>query len=185
MEYGQLVDIPHGNSDRQKVTEKIKKKDYGPKNRYTQDSDPSCLFTSLANALVYIRQEKLGQKLIEIYYNEFRNQNKSYVTMNDVLNVTSLNGYHSKFESKFRFEIKKVKQPNAMNLLPPTILEENNIFHCILSNHHSIAICNNLIFDPSLSHSILRNEANLRSCAEANKDESTSNIILKAYEYIY
>ena len=180
---GQFVDIPPGNSNQQKLVRKINKNDYGPKNKYTQGSDPSCLFSSLANAIDYLGNPKISFKLIEIYYNEFHNNKNPHVTMKDVLRATTRNHYHKKFESKFKFKVTKVKRPNALDFIHPNKMPENIIYHCVLTNHHSIAICNGLIFDPSLSHSFLLNETNLRSCAEVNEHEKTSEIIVQLYKY--
>ena len=141
------------------------------------------MFTSLANAFDFLGYSQLGQKLIEVYYKEFHNQKDSYVTINDVLNVTKHNKYHLESEHKFQFEITKVKQPNVMTLLPPEPIEIDVIYHCVLTNHHSITICNGLIFDPVLQNSMILNEKNLRISSQSNSLELTSRIIVKAYKY--
>ena len=179
----QRIEIPRGSSDFVKVRSKIDRNDYRVKNKYHQGSDPSCLFSSLAIAVDYIGKPKLGLKLIETYYQNFYNQDSHYVTMNDVLQATQRNAFHKKFEPKFKFSIKKVAKPNIINLLPPNDMEKDIIYHCILTNHHAVAICNNLIFDPGLTHSICFNETNIRICAEVNTHEKTSELVLKAYIY--
>ena len=183
MSNNQRIEIPRGSSNYVKVQSKVDPRDYGLKNKYTQGSDPSCLFSSLANAIDYIGKPKLGLKLVQTYYQNFYNQDSQYVTMNDVLQATQRNAFHNKLEPKFKFTIKKVARPNVLDLLPPNHLEKGIIYHCVLTNHHSIAICNHLIFDPGLTHSILFNEANIRICAEVNSHEKTSELILKAYKY--
>ena len=103
--------------------------------------------------------------------------------MNDVLKVTNDNAYHCKYEKKFKFQITKEKHPNAVNFL--NMKDDGCIYHCVLSNHHAIAICNNFIFDPVLKHGILLKEKYLRLCAEVTQYESTSSIIHKCYKYSY
>ena len=175
--------IPSGSSDLKDIISHIEDKDLGPKIKYTQDSDPSCLFTSLANALDFLGYSQLGQKLVEVYYKEFHNQKSSYFSINDVLRVTKYNKYRNKSEHRFQFLVSKVKKPNALTLLPPEPIEIDVIYHCVLSNHHSIAICNGLIFDPILQNSMILNEKNLRISSQSNTSEVTSRIILKAYKY--
>ena len=178
-----LIKIPEGSSNLDQNIDDIEQKDFGPKTKYRQESDPSCLFTSLANALDFLGHPKLGHKLVQVYYSKFHNQKDSYVTMNDVLKVTKDNAFHSRNEEKFKFVITKVKKPNAVDLLPPAPIEIDIIYHCILSNHHSIAISNGFIFDPVLPNSLMFNEINLRKCAQVCTHELTSQIILRAYKY--
>ena len=180
---GEHINIPAGNRDKQNMDNKIPLIDIGPANKFIQDTDPSCLFTSLANAFVFVGFEVFGQKLIEVYYNHFKNKGTNYVTMNDVLKVTNDNAYHCKYEKKFKFQITKEKHPNAVNFL--NMKDDGCIYHCVLSNHHAIAICNNFIFDPVLKHGILLKEKYLRLCAEVTQYESTSSIIHKCYKYSY
>ena len=76
-----------------------------------------------------------------------------------------------------------MKKPNAVDLLPLAPIEIDIIYHCIISNHHSVAICNGFIFDPVLPNTLRLNENNLRKCAEVRSHELTSQIILRAYKY--
>ena len=177
------IQVPDGSSEPQNVLLNINQKDCGEANKYVQDSEPSCLFTSLANAMSFIGHNQLAQKLVEVYYDNFNRSNKGYVTLKDVLDVTKSNKYHNKGEYKFKFNIIKIKKPNAVYLLPPNKLEKNSIYHCVLSNHHAIALCNDKIFDPSLQTNILLNEHNLRSCAQVNNDDLTSSILINVYKY--
>ena len=181
---GKSITIPNGSSDLSDVMSKLEEKDFGPKIKYQQDSDPSCLFTSLANALDYLGYTDLGQKLVEVYYGNFHNTDDSNVSMNDVINTTKFNKFRNKSERKFQFPVKKWRKPNAMRLLPPEPIEIDVIYHCVLNNHHSIAVCNGLIFDPVLQNSIILNEKNLRISSQCNETEETSNIIRQAYKYI-
>ena len=162
------INISSGSSDLNKIMSKIEEKDLGPKIKYTQDSDPSCLFTSLVAAFDFLGYSQLGQKLIEVYYKDFHNQMDSYVSINDVLKVTKHNKYHHESEHKFQFWITKVKPPNALTLLTPEPIEIDVIHHCVLTNHHSITICNGLIFDPVLRNSMILNEKNLRISSQSN-----------------
>ena len=127
--------------------------------------------------------EVFGQKLIQVYYTHFKNNGIKYVTIQDVLKVTNANAYHEKFERKFKFQITKVTRPNAANFLRSK--DDGCIYHCILSNHHAVAICNKLIFDLVLKHSILLKEENLRLCAQVTPYEDTSSIICTCYKYSY
>ena len=177
------ITIPDGSSNLDEIINELQDKDFGPKNRYIQDSDPSCLFTSLANALDYLGYPKLGHKLVQVYYTKFHNQTDSYVSMNDVIKVTKDNAYHIQDETKFKFVISKVKKTNALELLPPAPIEIDSIYHCVLSNHHCIAICNGFIFDPVLPKGLVLNETNLRKCAQLNPEELSSQMIIRAYKY--
>ena len=123
-----------------------------------------------------------GQKLVEVYYEKFQKSNEGYVTMKDVLDVTKGNKYHNKGKYKFKFKIVKTKKPNAADLLPPNKLEYNCIYHCVLSNHHAIALCNGKIFDLSLPTNILFNVGNLRSCTQVNNYKLTSSILINIYK---
>ena len=58
------ITIPDGSSNLSEIINELQDKDFGPKNRYIHDLDPSCLFTSLANALDYLGYPKLGHKLV-------------------------------------------------------------------------------------------------------------------------
>ena len=180
---GESRQIPEGNGNKQEIINQISSIDYGPVNKFVQDNDPSCLFTSLANAFVFIGMEVYGQKLIEVYYMHFKKNGIKYVTIKDVLKVTNENAYHEKFEKKFKFEITKMKRPNATRFLH--LKDDGCIYHCILSNHHAVAICNNFIFDPVLKHSILLKEEYLRLCAQVTQHEETSSIIRTCYKYSY
>ena len=183
LELNKSIIIPVGWSDANEIKNRINEKDHGPKNKYIQDSDPSCLFTSLANAMVFLGHNELGQKLVEVYYEQFHKKEEYHVTINDVLEVTKDGKYHNPFEPKFRFNITRIKKPNPIDLIPPAPIEIDVIYHCILSNHHAIAICNGLIFDPVLSNSVILNEQNLRICAQVSSFELTSHIIIRAYKY--
>ena len=181
---GKSIKIPNGSSELSEIMSKLDEKDLGPKIKYQQDSDPSCLFTSLANALDYLGYTDLGQKLVEVYYANFHKADDSNVSMNDVINTTKFNKFRNKSERKFQFPVKKWKKPNAVKILPPEPIEIDVIYHCVLTNHHSIAVCNGLIFDPVLRNSIILNEKNLRISSQSNETEETSSIITQAYQYI-
>ena len=88
-----------------------------------------------------------------------------------------------KMKKNLNLWYQKSKKTNALELLPPAPIEIDSIYHCVLANHHCIAICNGFIFDPILTKGLFLNETHLRKCAQLNPEELSSQMIIRAYKY--
>ncbi len=103
-----------------------------PKIDFIQKNKPSCLACSIASVLSYIDRNNVARRVMQ-YYDKFQNENSKRVfNIKDVLQVTFHNHGQDKHEKRWRCQIKKLKEINAMNLLQD--VSSNSFYHCVLAN---------------------------------------------------
>jgi len=61
--------------------------------------------------------------------------------------------------------------------------ESNAIYHCVLINHHAVALVDKWIFDPLFHKAMPRDEKHLRFSSERERCEPTEEIIIRCYKY--
>ena len=153
----------------------------GPTIKHQQENNSSCLASSLASSLSFVREEEIARRLLR-YYNEIV-QNKLPISfeMKHVLQVMLENHGRKKFEKKWKGKGEKVKKPNTMEIL--LSCEANSIYHCVLINHHAVALVDKWIFDPLLHKAMPRDEKHLRFSSQRENYESSDEIITQCYKY--
>ena len=186
---GEIYDIPPGSLNRLKVDKNIEHWNNisinpdGPPIRYIQESKPSCLACSIASAMEYM-QEGIVAKRILSYYKTFENdETKKAFSMNDVLAVTMYNKGREKNEKRLKCEITKVKKPDVLDILVDRT--DKSLYHCILINQHAVVLCDDWIFDSTLSNALPRDETHLRYSAESFSHEDIKRVILLCYKYTW
>ena len=186
---GAMYEIPAGSSNRPKDHKNIEHLNkiginpVGPPIKYIQESKPSCLVCSIASALEYMQEGIIAKRIIA-YYKSFENDaTKEAFTMKDILAVTMYNKGREKNERRLKCEIKKIKQRNVLQILANRT--DKSLYHCVLINQHSVVLCDEWIFDSTLSNAIPRDENHLRYSAETYSHEDTQHIIVSCYKYTW
>ena len=187
LEVGNTLKFSPGSSNISSGTVRINKEDQGCQTRFIQGKEPSCLFISLANALHLLEEDQLALKLVKVY-NEFFHSSKqsNKPSMKDILMITKSNQYHKEGERRFKFLIQKTKHPiNALDILESDKSNPDIIYHCVLTNLHSICLVGTMIIDPVFAFTLPRNEQYLRFCAELNDEsfDQTKDLIYQCYKY--
>lgn len=184
---GETIKFTPGSSDITSVKHLVKVDDRGRPNKFVQGKEPSCLFLSLANALHLSGEEQLAFKIVQVSSNFFGSKEVcDKPLMRDILFTTKSNGYHEEGERRFKFQINKTKHPvNALEILQNDMFHQDIIYHCVLTNSHSICFVGSMIVDPVFPYTLPRNEKYLRLCAELNKEslEKSEDLIVQCYKY--
>ena len=155
----------------------------GPKIEFIQKNKPSCLACSIASVLSYIDRNDVAQRVME-YYDKFQNENNNRVfNIKDILQVTFHNHGRNKHEKRWRCQVKKLKEKNAMNLLQD--VSRNSFYHCVLANYHAVVLYDKWIFDATLPKALPRDEKHLRYTAQSSALEDTKSIVLFGYQYTW
>ena len=176
--------LPAGSSyesDLKALIDKFKIQLIGPTVLCLQNDNQSCLPCSLASALVYLKMEDFADRVMRSY-KKFRLEypNVKY-QIEDLLDVTKHNIGRMTYERKMKFNIQKVATYDAHKLLLSK--EVNVLYHCVLTNNHSVVLLNGWIFDPTMERAVPRDEKHLRFCAQSDELEITKSIIFYAYKY--
>ena len=171
------LNIGSSGNDPEKI--KIPENEKGPSIKYQQKEGQMCLILSLLNVMHYLGKDIIVKKLLE--KNNMIIKNSLDCSMNEILDLMTNKGLNKGEKRIKKLYVKRVKNLNTMNI----INDKNNdkIYHCVLENHHSIAIYSEWIFDPVFPYCLLRNERNIRICAETDSDQKTEICIFYAYEY--
>ena len=119
---------------------------------------------------------------MDIYSKFYKNENKKYPTMKDILRITNENKYHEKDAVRFKYVIQKVKRPCIEIILNDKTIDY--IYHCTLANNHAICLYGDWIFDPALPFTYKRTLLNFRKASEARDGEETSTLIKLCYKYV-
>ena len=80
-------------------------------------------------------------------------------------------------------EITKVKKPDVLEILVDRT--DKSLYHCILLNQHAVVLCDDWIFDSTLSNALPRDETHLRYSAESFSHEDIKRVILLCYKYTW
>ena len=184
LEPGEEYTIPAGSSYGLNLKELIKKFNIqliGPKVTCLQNDNLSCLPCSLASAFINLNMDDFAERIMRLY-KKFRMKypNINY-QIQDLLDVTKHNLGRTTHERKMKFNIQKVKTQDAHKLLLSR--EVKVLYHCVLTNNHSVVLLNEWIFDPTMERAVPRDEKHLRFCAQSDELEITKSIIFYAYKY--
>ena len=187
LKVGETVRFSPGSSEMTLNKLIVNDQDRGYQIKFIQGNEPSCLFLSLANTFDILGEQQLSLKLVQVfsdYFNARKDHNKP--SMKDILLITKSNKYHLPGERKFKFVIQKIKYPiNSLDILESDKMNRDIIYHCVLTNTHSICLAGTMIIDPVCKFTLPREEKYLRLCAELTEDsfDETKNLIYQCYKY--
>ena len=176
-----VMDLKIGSSGNDPERLNIPMHHRGPLLKYTQGKEDTCLILSLANVMDYLRKEIIVENLLKL--NKHVIQYSHDCRMKDIIDV--MTNQKRKWGQKriTKLIVRKVRNLKTMNLINDRYSEK--VYHCVLENHHSIALYSDWIFDPVFPYCLRRNEKNIRICAETFDDQDTKICIYYAYEYIF
>lgn len=187
LKVGERIKFEVGSSDVSSNKLCIREVDRGCKIKFIQGDEPSCLFLPLANALHILGEPHLSLKLTQVFSDFFhsRNNNKK-PSMKDILMITKSNKYHVEGERRFKFLIQRMKHPiNAVEILESNRTNPDIIYHCVLTNSHSICLVGTMIIDPVFKFTLPRSEKYLQLSAglTGHSFDQTKDIIYQCYKY--
>ena len=187
LKIGESIKFTAGSSASSSDKQVVKLEGHGRPTKFIQGKEPSCLFLSLANALHVSGEEQLAYKIVQVS-SKFFGSKEVYdkPLMKDILFITKSNGHHEEGERRFKFQINKMKHPvNALEILETDVAHQDIIYHCVLTNSHSICFVGSMIIDPVFACALPRNERYFRMCAELNEKslEKSEDSIVQCYKY--
>ena len=173
---GTYIEVPAGNRNSDSTKWPLKKKDIGPPVKYRQKHNKSCIFCSVASAFHEIGERMISQKIMSVYMS--RSNLKDFVpTFQELFDILR-NQHRNDNEMAIKVKINKQNFSTLNELL---MARTDDIYLVILSNRHAIALCKNYIVDPAFGNLLPRTEISFRISAELREEDTTRNVIKKAY----
>ena len=102
--------------------------------------------------------------------------------MNEVINIIMHNKFSKQYKIKFRFKVHKIRSPKYITMLQR--INDNIIYHAVLSNLHSVVFLNEWIIDPAIPLAMPKTVHNFRVCAQLDEIESPKDSIIFCYTYV-